>query len=309
MSIVPFPELDWFARYGYLGVQLFFMISGFVIFMSAENRSPRDFAFSRALRLYPAFWLCCTLTFLIVWLFAREISMSFSEFLINLTMLAEFFDVSSVDGAYWSLYVEINFYLLVYLMLLFKKSHQLERALQIWLVLSIISYSLPIGGSLGTVLRLNYAPYFVAGGTFYLVYSKGSSLMRIAAILASFGTALLYSLRDLSGLVRHYKTDFSGSVVFLLLLVFFSTFALIAWRKTDFVKSKKYLYMGMITYPLYLLHQRIGFIMLNQLYLSVDRFILLAIVIAVLVGAALFVAKYFEKPVIRLVKQKFSRFF
>jgi len=52
------------ARYGYLGVNLFFLISGFVILMSANGSSPRRFFISRFVRLYPAYWVCCSITFL-----------------------------------------------------------------------------------------------------------------------------------------------------------------------------------------------------------------------------------------------------
>ena len=43
------------AQYGYLGVELFFMISGFVILYSTQNRSALDFAKRRFWRLYPMY--------------------------------------------------------------------------------------------------------------------------------------------------------------------------------------------------------------------------------------------------------------
>src|SRR5688572_28370593 len=48
-----FDALGPVCRYGYLGVPLFFMISGFVILMSAVGKSPREFVATRAARLYP----------------------------------------------------------------------------------------------------------------------------------------------------------------------------------------------------------------------------------------------------------------
>jgi hypothetical protein len=52
------------TKYGYLGVQLFFVISGFVIAYSAEGRNARQFFIARAARLYPGFLACMTITFL-----------------------------------------------------------------------------------------------------------------------------------------------------------------------------------------------------------------------------------------------------
>src|SRR5215467_4825559 len=65
MSLMPYPPLAPFAKYGGLGVELFFMISGFVILMTAANGSLKGFVASRFVRLYPAFWTCCTITFVV----------------------------------------------------------------------------------------------------------------------------------------------------------------------------------------------------------------------------------------------------
>ena len=55
-SITLIPNLVEFTKYGYLGVHLFFMISGYVIFFSARKGAPSKFAVNRAVRLYPAYW-------------------------------------------------------------------------------------------------------------------------------------------------------------------------------------------------------------------------------------------------------------
>ena len=60
-----FPELSPAARYGYLGVQLFFMISGYVILWSINGRTASQFALHRFIRLYPTFWLCAAITLLV----------------------------------------------------------------------------------------------------------------------------------------------------------------------------------------------------------------------------------------------------
>ncbi len=61
-SIAPMPEVADIVKYGYLGVDFFFIISGYVIFFSAQNKSAGDFLTSRALRLFPAFWVAVLLT-------------------------------------------------------------------------------------------------------------------------------------------------------------------------------------------------------------------------------------------------------
>src|SRR5690242_6045430 len=100
---MPYPLLAPYAKYGYLGVNLFFMISVFVILMTAARRSLVPFVVSRLARLYPAFWFCCTLTFLTTLLIGGEqYSATVPQLLINLTMLSGFFHVAAIDGVYWS---------------------------------------------------------------------------------------------------------------------------------------------------------------------------------------------------------------
>jgi peptidoglycan/LPS O-acetylase OafA/YrhL len=53
------------SRYGYLGVDLFFVISGFVVQLSAWDRRPPEFVVSRIVRLYPAFWIAVTVVVVI----------------------------------------------------------------------------------------------------------------------------------------------------------------------------------------------------------------------------------------------------
>ena len=62
-SPLEFPEIGRVTRYGYLGVELFFIISGYAVLLSAQGKTVRQFFLSRITRLYPAFWVACTLTF------------------------------------------------------------------------------------------------------------------------------------------------------------------------------------------------------------------------------------------------------
>ncbi|RZJ93005.1 MAG: acyltransferase, partial [Hymenobacter sp.] len=69
LSPVDYPVLGQVCKYGYLGVELFFLISGYVILHSAQGKSLGQFFVSRVQRLYPAYWVACTLCFVVVRLF------------------------------------------------------------------------------------------------------------------------------------------------------------------------------------------------------------------------------------------------
>lgn len=72
LSPVEYPFLGSIFKYGYLGVELFFIISGYVVLMSAYHKTVREFFISRVVRLYPAFWIACTFCFVITYVFAPE---------------------------------------------------------------------------------------------------------------------------------------------------------------------------------------------------------------------------------------------
>ena len=88
-----------FFRFGLTGVDLFFLISGFVIFSSIQNKTRIQFIKSRFLRLYPSYWLALTLTFILIVLkyFDKGILnlIPLNQYLVNFTLILEFFNVGN----------------------------------------------------------------------------------------------------------------------------------------------------------------------------------------------------------------------
>jgi peptidoglycan/LPS O-acetylase OafA/YrhL len=109
-------ELTWF---GWVGVEVFFVISGFVIANSASGASPMTFLNGRAVRLYPVVWVCASCTFAALLLIAKD---PFTALIVPyLRSLLLFPRGGWVDGVYWTLAVEIAFYLLMFVVLLLRQ--------------------------------------------------------------------------------------------------------------------------------------------------------------------------------------------
>ncbi len=302
VSTMSYTLLTPVTKYGYLGVQLFFLISGFVILMTAAGGSLRSFAVSRAVRLYPAFWVCCTVTFATIALLGAErFSATTSHYLINMTLLSGFFGVPSIDGVYWSLFVELKFYLLVALVLAAGMIHRAELLLVLWLVSTIALTAMPIG-ILHSLLVTNYAAYFIAGSMCFLVWSQGFSLLRGGVILAAWLVALTQSAKEVGDFESHFHTGLDARVVVVLITIFFAVMLLVATRRTGPLGKRRWLALGAITYPLYLLHQYIGYMIFNAAYPAIDRHVLLWGTIALMLVAAYGVNVLLERRLAALLK-------
>src|SRR5689334_23913619 len=74
---VLYPFAAPFTWFGWVDVEIFFVIYGFVIANSASKSSPTEFLLGRALRLYPAVWVCATAAFLVLVLFGSGTASEF----------------------------------------------------------------------------------------------------------------------------------------------------------------------------------------------------------------------------------------
>src|SRR6201985_1780946 len=112
-----------FTWFGWVGVEIFFVISGFVIANSAIKSSPKEFLIGRALRLYPAVWVCATLTFIVLLLFAGGSAAKFiGPYLKAMLLIPKGLNGQWLDCIYWTLAAEMAFYGLVFCALLTKKT-------------------------------------------------------------------------------------------------------------------------------------------------------------------------------------------
>jgi len=298
MPGLDFPLLEPIAHFGYLGVQLFFVLSGFVIMMSAEGATARSFAASRVSRLYPGLWIAATLTAGAAWLLGdSRFQASGTEFLVNLSMVPAWFGIPYVDGAYWSLGCELHFYILVWLTIRLGLLSRFEQLMACWLLISTVNAIRPIW-PVEFWLNAKWAPFFVAGGVFYQVRRHGFSPFRLGLLGAAFALAAFYTGWDgpaeaAVGAAPLARLTVQVSAV----VAIFALFWLIATGRFQMRASPFVYYAGVLTYPLYLIHQNLGFMLYERLHRVTGMVIVpLVLMLAILLALSWGIHALVERP-------------
>ncbi|MCE9602532.1 MAG: acyltransferase [Gemmatimonadetes bacterium] len=245
------------TMHGYLGVEVFFMISGFVILWSAQGRTATAFVRARILRLYPEFWIAVVLSALIFRLAPGDLggAPSVVDVLANLTMVPQLAGLPYVDGVYWTLFVELKFYFLLWLLILFGQVPRIERWLIGCIAISAIGLFVELPGALRSLLILPYGPLFAAGGLFFLVFDSGWTAPRAVGLLLALPTASTFAVRGMSGFIDAAHIDTTASVATIGIIVgAFVFFATLGRNDLGARLGRITTVAGALTYPLYLLH-------------------------------------------------------
>lgn len=301
-----YPELRPWATYGFLGVSLFFVISGFVISNALLRRPLPTFVKARFLRLYPAFLICMTLTWLVGALAGSASgSASLAQWLANLTMVSPAFGQPFVDGVYWSIVVEVEFYALVAgLAAIGLLPGSVEGVVCGWLALAAANEFAIHSSLVRIALVTPYAPLFAIG----MLASQWVSGHRRAGTYLLVGVAAALSFcfaeRDAVWLFEHGGIVVDRRILLLCYAAIFGLFALAIAMRDVLPASSAIVMLGGLTYPVYLLHQQAGYAGLRLLTPVLGRYeALLAVTALCIVAAGLVHARL--EPAARALLRRF----
>lgn len=308
-----FAGLSQFSAYGFLGVQLFFVISGFVIFLSAEGRTVGQFVSARVARLYPAYWVGVILTSILVTFIAPQLEqgVTLAQVLVNLTMAQEAFGVPHVDGVYWTLWVELLFYIMVALLISVRLTEaKVYWFAFLWPVVAGIAQQAE-QGFLVAVLSPNYAPLFAGGMMIYLLHSRGHSLLRWLLLLMNVGLAVQQTVAHevLVAAPRQTGLELSPTVGGLLVIMIFTLVAVVTLTPLKNWGWSWMTYAGALTYPLYLMHEYWGWWMLGLVHPVAGKWAALAAATAVSFALAIAIERWVERPLRPLIRNSLKKSF
>ncbi len=288
--------------YGSLGPELFFVISGFVILMTAWGRPTAQVVASRVARLYPAYWVAVLATgalLLLVWPEGKHVTPH--QVLVNLTMMQPALGVDHVDGVYWTLWTELRFYLLlgVFSLVGITRRRVVGVALA-WPWVALLTERTGADG-LASLLIADYAPLFAAGmALFVLVGDRESAGRRVlpwaaVAVNTTLAVALVVPSR---AAVLERTTGYAPSTALLGLAVIgcVALVAVVALTRVSRWQHRHLVALGTLTYPLYLVHEYWGLAVIRLLADHVPAAVALASALAVVTVLAWAVHRYVEVP-------------
>lgn len=280
-SLYPYEGKYSYFRLGSLGVQFFFIISGFVIASSLQaSSSVVAFLKKRMIRLFPAMLICSLITFFICILLDSENIFDRSKEPVNLLYSLTFINSELLNfllkplnihgrtlcGSYWSLWPEIQFYVAASVIYYLDPSKFFTRFLLIALLFNLINLAFTHNffnfHSENQVLLnyikfanifniLNFILWFAAGIVFYQLHSKQANTYTWPGLVLIF----LLILFDCSSIQ-------AAAVVSLMFSLFF-IFIYSPWS-LKILKTAPVTSIGLASYSLYLIHENIGVLFIHK---------------------------------------------
>jgi len=292
------PTLGSLARYGYMGVPIFFVISGYCMAASAHqvlrrNRSAGSFLRKRFLRIYPAFWASIIIIMVTPYLLEglsalktghfnspapRWMALDSMDWLEIVTLTRVFFSnglgldkaFSSINIVYWTLAIEFQFYLVMYLALLWRKWFVVLLACVTLASLTVFVFPnlketglflgfwpmFALGLGLYSLLDRNYTPHHFGGGKWLSILLLALSLL-VFAMLAYRG--LLVQFLESLFIDAAFGVAVCTAIAFWLLATLERqiSFQATSGRALLRFPLQAGIFLGSISYSLYLLHTSI----------------------------------------------------
>ncbi len=291
--------------YGSLGPELFFVISGFVILMTAWGRPTAQVVASRVARLYPAYWVAVLATgALLLFLWPEGKQVTPHQVLVNLTMVQSAVGVDHVDGVYWTLWTELRFYVLlgIFSLVGITRRRVVGVAL-VWPWAALLAQHTGATG-LASLLISDYAPLFAAGMALFVLArdqraDDDRSRVGLPWLAVGVNTALAVALVVPSrAAVLARTTGYAPSELALGVAVVacVAAVAVVTLTRVARWEHARLVALGSLTYPLYLLHEYWGLATIRVLADRLPAAVALGAALAGVTVLAWLVHRYVEVP-------------
>lgn len=300
-------SIDW----GRFGVILFFLISGFIIPFSLKPGSTlAKFFTSRVFRLYPAYWMALVLIVISAPYLGGGQAYSYTQLIANMTMIPKLFGSNEMSGVFWTLFIEILFYVCCIGLFQLKS---LDKSIVIALAAIGLNLTTPLAIVINKIFLLDIPVQFIL---FHLSFLFAGNLLRLAFVikdrLARYSISIflllnIFTVPLVSGLFfsvpeavdKGFVMFTSEAVVYAYALAIGVFLFAIHYKSFN---NKFMVDLGEISYSLYLLHM-LCFVLVTKFVqpATIPTFFVYLLVSSFLsYWTAKFSYKYIEYPAVEL---------
>ena len=156
-------------------------------------------------------------------------------------------------------------------------------------------------------LFLNWSSYFIAGIIFYQIFKNGLKPKYLLLLAICVFLSLFNAVEKIVHLEEKYNTHFSPYVICTVIGMFYLLMLLVSNDKLTSINSPKLLKLGVITYPLYLIHQKIGFVIINNLGIHYNKYVVVFSILILMIVLFYLISEKFEPKVSKLLKIRLEK--
>lgn len=294
------------AKFGYLGVPIFFMISGFVIAISAQGRTAYQFGVSRFARLYPGLWVGIAFTTLVVYLVAGTAPQAI-QVITNAMLINDYVGQPDIDGVYWTLQTEIKFYACVFLLIAVGLFPKYKIWLSIWLGLTVLHRLTGEPFFLGWFISPAWSPYFIAGVAMFHMSENKPGPFNLTVLIFALLLGAIHSYESASGFIwdATLADRLIASGLFLLSAL---GLVAIALRVLAIGSFHWVVTLGAMTYPLYLIHNKAGKALIDGPLSFLSEFSAIFVTVAFMLFCSYVIFRFVERPLGNAIRRFFLAF-
>jgi peptidoglycan/LPS O-acetylase OafA/YrhL len=274
---------------GRYGVEVFFVISGAVIAMTlVKSGDVWDFAFKRFARLWPTLFVISTCAFILLQFGPKGFSTDIYGYLSSLFFIFNELHLKPVDNAYWSLAIEVKFYLYSAVSWLFLRNKFWMGLCGLAVVASVLNFLNP--NWLSYALLGRFWPYFLFGIAIWLGLFERRRVPSLC--LGAIATVMFI-----------FANPGIAPSAYIVVNVF--AMVLLLWKFPN-ISIPILPSVGRASYGLYLMHQNLGIMLI--LALSGPDFVRIGVVSTFMVVAALLFYRGVELPLQRCLLHAWGSF-